>query len=232
MPGTVETTRRACRRPWLPVVLALGVACLWPVRHAHAVGPEVGSRLALGLPMGNAFAGKQGELEEIIGVQLPVWLELGYRILPTLSAGLFLTYGFGFGERWCFEARACDASTYAPGLQLQYHMAPGSGVDSWLGGGIGIEQLTVEMVADDAQVKRSLSSTLWLLQFGVDFGDDPRIAYGPFVGMILGRFSDYDDVVTQGNATVAHRNDIDNPALHAWFLIGLRGTLVFAWEQE
>jgi len=58
---------------------------------ASAEGFELGARLGYGLPMGDAV--KDAKLSDSVSGQIPIWLDVGYRIDESLFVGAYGQYG-------------------------------------------------------------------------------------------------------------------------------------------
>jgi hypothetical protein len=100
------------------------------------------------------------------------------------------------------------------GVEAQFHFLPGTTFDPWVGAGVGGEKL---------QIWESAMGWNFLLQAGGDIRLSPHFSLGPFVGLNVGEYLNYNFSAT-GYST-ALSGGFTNQALHEWFLIGVR--LVF-----
>src|SRR4051812_6830527 len=91
---TNGTQRRRGREAWAAAALAFG--CVFsPVARAQDTGFEAGLRVEYGIPLGDA-TGAGRPLSDGISGQIPLAIDLGYRVIPNLFIGLYAQYGFGF----------------------------------------------------------------------------------------------------------------------------------------
>lgn len=208
-------------------VLLLGLSLGSP---AHGQGFELGAHAGYALPLGE-IAGAE-DLADTVQGQFPVGLGLGYRVVPELFLGAYVEYGPGLpgkllGEACREEDASCSVDLFSIGLQAQYHVAPGSGFDLWFGLGAGYESLDVEFDFGAGRVVRTFSGLpQWRMQFGIDFGHDWHVAYGPFVGLSLDTYADFEDVASNGRGSSRESQDVERRALHQWLSFGFRGTFV------
>jgi hypothetical protein len=200
---------------------------------AWAEGFEIGARLGYGIPMGEVSDGS--DMSDGISGAVPLTLDLGYRVIDPLFVGAYLGYGIGFlasdAEDLCEMTDAdCSVSTFDLGLQAQYHLAPGSGMDFWFGGGLGYESLSTSTEASGTTLDFTASALPQImLQLGLDFGD-PSMGYGPFLRFTHATFSET-EAECDGDGCdffMAADGDIpdDSQAGHQWLTIGFRGTFV------
>jgi hypothetical protein len=210
---------------------------------AHAEGFELGARLGYGIPMGKAEDDDNSDLSDGISGMIPLQLDVGYRVIPELSIGGYVMYGFGFTgddiSRTCDDADnvvgvtvSCSARDVRLGLQAQYHFLPKKKLDPWLGVGLGYEWLTFGIDASGAGSERDVSITgkgfeFVNLQGGLDFKVASGLALGPYLSFSVGQYSSTSSSCS-GACTGfdSSSEDIENKALHQWLLLGIRGTFV------
>jgi hypothetical protein len=203
-----------------------------PEPEAGATGFEGGLRLGYGIPLGKS-SGRGEDMNEGISGQAPLWIDLGYRIIPPLFLGLYFQYGLGFLgddlERSCDEGNAdCSVVDIRFGAQVQYHPYPGRAGDLWLGAGIGYEWLTIS--TDEAGLNIGVTMRgfeYFSLQLGVDFTVTHHFYLGPFLAISGGEFSST-SVSCSGDPSCSAfeaemSQDIDDKSLHSWIFIGVRG---------
>jgi hypothetical protein len=148
---------------------------------------------------------------------LPIQLDVGYKVIPELLVGGYLSYGPAFvASDACPNGVDCSASQFRVGLQGQYHLSPAGSIDPWLGLGIGWENLATSSTALGVTTDSSVSGYEFLnLQGGADFKLTDAVKLGPFVNFSLGQYS----TAPAGDVSA----DIPNTAMHQWLTIGVKG---------
>jgi hypothetical protein len=211
---------------------------------APASGVEIGVRLAYGFANGGLMRGYS--LVERVTGQVPLQLDLGYRLSPELYAGIYGQYGAGL-TTGCARS-SCSAQDYRLGIEALYHFGPRAELDPWIGLGVGYEWLHTRTeayggagfpltivdtfrrqppvdVVTGASSQGHLASTLQRgpeanAQIGVDWRLAKRLWVGPFAACSIGQYvhnwHDIDGVVEGA--------DIADKTFHEWFFVGLRGT--------
>ena len=176
-------------------------------------------RSGYALPFGRATDAAGDDLSSSVAGDLPLGLEVNYRLNPEIYLGGAFQYGFSslssaVGNS-CPSGVSCSAHTLRFGVNAFYHVSPRQTLDPWLGIGMNFEQLTFRAAANGA----SSDATIWGLefldaQFGLDYQASSLFAIGPFVSASLGQYSHVDGGGTSG--------DIANRAVHGWFKFGLK----------
>lgn len=196
-------------------------------------GLELGGRLAYGIPMGRLEDDDDADLADAISGQVPLGLDLGYRVTPQLSVGAFFTYGFGFVgddlEDLCEFADAdCSARDIRVGAQVAYHLQPGQSVDPWLGAGFGYEWLTFNLSANDTDTSVTGHGFEFVnLQAGLDFPAGTGAGIGPYLGFALGQYGRTSSSCDGDcGMTTDESDEIEDKAMHQWLFLGVRGTFV------
>lgn len=199
-------------------------------------GFELGARVGFSVPMGEAAKG--GDLSDIYLGQIPLRVELGYRVMPALSVGAYVAYGPAIVGGTTFDAcdaelsYSCGGSVFRAGLQAQYHFMPGSFADLWLGAGAGIEQATVTRDYGPSGWQTTTSTALPELnvQAGVDFGGESGFGIGPYVGVSASTYSSTSTDCDGSICAADYAGDVDiegdQQAMHQWLTLGVRGTFV------
>lgn len=218
----------------------VGLGCLFMltlvpgVARAQTPGIELGLRLGYGIPLGSAVPGS--DLNKNIAGELPLWVELGYRLDPRWMVGAYGLYGFGFAtsdeERMC-DANHVDCSLHdlRLGAQIQYHVVPAGKLDPWLGLGFGYEWLTANGTL--ASGVRSGSATLrgWEfvhLQAGADWPVGEGLAIGPFISFSFAEYTNVSTDCSGASCGPGVNGPVDDKSLHQWLVVGLRGTFLCA----
>jgi len=207
-------------------------------------GIEVGLRTGYALPFGNV-TGNQGvygpgytpapstSLSDIFNGVLPIWVDAGYRLNPSLFIGAYFQYGIAFintskasgpQQGGCNASGvSCTGSDMMFGLQAHYHLMPDAAFDPWAGLGIGYEIANVSVSSGGVSGNVSTSGFQFFnVQAGGDYKATPNLGIGPFVMFSLGQYSNcsYGGAYSSlGNGTCT----ISQTALHEWLTLGVRG---------
>lgn len=202
------------------------LAALFAVPSLASAQLSLGARLGYGFAMGDAA--EDTGLSDFVKAQIPVQLDLGYRVSPALTLGGYFSYGIGrVGDGLIFEGvppldEACDTDgvdcsmrVYRLGVQLDYRFV-GPSTTPWIGAGIGYEWVSFNMDAFGTEIELGLKGLEYLnLQGGVDWKVADKFSVGPFAMFSIGQYStgsqDGDDF------------DIENKAMHQWLQLGVRG---------
>lgn len=231
------------------VVVATALAVVSFARSAAADdgGFEGGLRLGYGVPLGKLSDDNQGtnsnDLSDYVAGIVPVWLDVGYRIDGNFFVGGFFQYGFGWvGDNYntlCDQNGGlaglanvsvdCSANSLRLGAQFHYHILPERVADPWIGYGFGYEWASVtndiSSPVGDATVTESVTGFEFAnFQVGVDFLPTDHFYLGPFLSFSMDEY-DSADANCDGSlcANIAANPDINDKALHYWFLFGIRG---------
>lgn len=211
----------------------IGLGCLLSAAYvgsarAEAPPERTGFQLALrtgvAIPFGEADKGEK--MSDITSLQVPLIVDIGAKVIPQLFLGGYFGFGFGgAGGKLADDCSASSASCISVGLRIgveaQYHILPGAGVNPWLGYGIGYESLALSMSndGDDASVG---SGGLEFAHFmgGADVRLNRKFGIGPFVDVALGRYSTFS---TEFNGNSISRNIDDSlRTTHGWVMFGAR----------
>src|SRR5512140_2263112 len=129
---------RWCR--WWAVLVILGSG----VARGADVTPGFGAslRLGYGAPMGKVTAGPNGDLASAFSGQVPIQVDLGYRVTPQLTLAVYGQYARSFvAERvGCDQPEVrCSAASLRGGVEVFWRFLPGRALDPWVGCGTGYE---------------------------------------------------------------------------------------------
>lgn len=190
---------------------------------------QLGLRTGFALGLGKIEGGATpAELGDAATGQLPVWVDLGFRITPNWYAGAYLSWGFVLAksetaptrEYVCEEGTACSGQSLRYGVQGQYHFAPGR-TSFWLGLGVGAETLQIDQTEAGVTWTAEASGFEFAnLQLGVDFPTGEASAVGLFSALTLGQYDRRS--VTAGSSMAS--GGIASKELHQWLFVGVRGT--------
>jgi hypothetical protein len=193
---------------------------------APRVGFQMGLRTGYQLPMGKATDGPGGSMSDGFGGQVPLFIEIGGKIVPNIFIGGYL--GFGFGGTAGQVATVCKtpgvscaAVDVRFGAEVQYHIMPGEMTNPWVGYGIGFESIGLGM-STGGQTYSSSDSGIEFAHFmgGVDFRLSRVFGIGPFVDFSIGQYSHY-HAELPGLPT--QDGSIERTAMHEWLALGARG---------
>jgi hypothetical protein len=216
------------------------VVVLGSVSTAQAAeGFELGARLGYGIPLGKiSDQGTNNKLSDNMAGMVPLQLDLGYRVIPSLMVGAYFMYGFGItGGNFAdtcdkLTDTSCSMHDMRLGAQVQYHFMPDQSTDPWLGAGIGYEWLTQSIDGGGGKLSTTVNGFEFInLQGGVDFSVAPNFGLGPFLLFSVAQYGE-GSVSCSGAATSlcgggdSVSKDIDKTAMHQWLLLGVRGTFV------
>jgi hypothetical protein len=179
------------------------------------------AQVSLGVRFGYGFA--MGEFEpdvdlaDGIKAQVPIQLDLGFHVSPSLTLGGYFSYGFGRLGDELEDCDDCSARVYRVGAQLEYTFKSPS-TTPWIGAGIGYEWASLN--DDAADQKLTYKGWEFLnLQGGVDWKAGEKFWLGPFAMVSVGQFSKGSFESPDGNIEV----DISDKSTHEWIQIGVRG---------
>ncbi|MFO0581631.1 MAG: Ig-like domain-containing protein [Anaeromyxobacter sp.] len=207
------------RRRLLPFAAALAVVVTPGLAAAQV---EVGARLGLGLPVGDAV--KSAPLSRELSWQLPIQLEAEarpFKKLPALAVGGYLGYGVGGVGDVCVSSASCSGHTLDLGVQATWHfpIVKKLGASPWAGAGLGYGWAAdeVSIGGDERTVK--LRGPQLRLMGGAEWRLRDRFAVGPFVQCGIGRYGWLEVSSPLGTSSGAP----PDAALHAWLGFGVRG---------
>jgi hypothetical protein len=198
---------------------------------AH-VGFQIALRTGYAVPMGNARGPNPGvttqnlAMSDAFSGQVPIFLEIGGKVVPNVFLGGYLGLGFG-GPAGQFDTLcqqgnlSCVTVGLRLGAEIQYHILPGESANPWIGYGIGYESIALGMSQGGQTYTDSLSGIEFAhLMGGIDFRVNPIFGIGPFVDFSAGTYSSFHVETTLGNED----GDIPTTTTHEWLAFGVRGT--------
>jgi hypothetical protein len=178
--------------------------------------PDAADRLGghFSLAGGVGFAFPFGNLESGVGandVIAPGWmfsLNAGIGLSRSVVVGAFgqfILYGDGD------ECDGCDATSFAVGPFIRYHLVQGMRFDPWVLAGLGYRKLSVSTEAGDLDY----SGIEWLhLEFGGDWYPTSTIGFGPYLSLDWGIYGDHpgdDGSSSHFQVTTGLRINLDLP---------------------
>lgn len=195
----------------LAALAALLAASLPPAARAETV---VGLRAGWAVPWGELA--KSSALSDSIASMVPITIDLGLALGPSLVAGAYAGYGVAHPSRiWregCDVASArCTAGDLRIGARLELRSPSGP----WGALALGYEELRTRD-ADGWVTELTFKGYDGTLEGGFDLRPAEGLRIGPFLGATVGHFS----TVTSGSDRV-----LADRALHGWLQVGLRAEL-------
>jgi hypothetical protein len=153
--------------------------------------------------------------------QIFIWGDLGYAPIPHLFLGLYLSAGYVLPDD-CGEEATCTGWDLRGGPEVIVRFLPFTQISPMLGVGMGYEWMTQSAATDDASVRVTRHGLELLnVQLGVDVRRRDEI-YGVFLMYSLGRFTKES---IDSDITGERSGSIDDPAIHNWLGIGVRGVI-------
>jgi len=182
---------------------------------------SLGARLGYGFAMGEVM--EEGDLGDIVKAQIPLQLDVGYRVTPALTLGGYFAYGFGrigddimgLGDVCDQDGVDCSSRVYRLGVQIDYAFK-GPSMTPWVGAGFGYEWAKFKAEAGAEELEITFKGFEFLnLQGGVDWKVADKLSVGPFAMVSIGQYST--------GAIDGDDEDIENKGLHQWLQLGVRG---------
>ncbi len=182
---------------------------------------NVGLRLNYGIPMGDAQ--KDQKMTDGVSGQIPIQLDVGYRVLPELTVGVYGSYGYAM-----IASNSKDfmnsAYTLNFGVQALYDFPAFQQIKPWAGLGIGYEMFNGSV--KDAAGGGTMSYDGWefaRLQVGADYSVAKNFSTGLFLSY---SFAEFGSAKLSGNSdpTANFSGSITDKTMHQWFQIGIRGS--------
>ena len=158
-----------------------------PVQNAFEIG--VGAGYTQG---GGKLGGNLGSLEDVAGPGGSVEIDLGYRLIPELSLGVYGT--LSTAQRGDNLVGDNDVLGATAGIQAAYHFRPDRSIDPWVSLGTGWKGLWI----DPANGKTTSLQGLELarVQVGADYRLSKDISIAPVIGGSLDMFISQDSPMT------------------------------------
>jgi hypothetical protein len=203
-------------------------------RAQVSFGLRAGYAFPVGDALSNGAVGESFKESDLYRGVIPLQIEAFWRITPSLSAGLYGSYGYGFEGKQLRDF--CDtpgASCPAPidwryGAQAAWSFGPQGPVEPWvgLGGGMRIAHFKVRGFSTllspvSGDLDGSLRGWELNLQGGADWRLSPRVVAGPYVQAAVGQYRVQD--ISFGSLGTVAGGAVDSPQTHGFVTVGLRG---------
>jgi hypothetical protein len=173
------------------------------VGWGHAVAPvpdrtfeiAVGTGYAQG---GGKLGGTLGNLEDIAGPGAAVEVDVGYRIIPQLTVGVYGT--LAKSQHGDLIDSSTDVLGATAGVQAAWHFRPQVSIDPWVSLGGGWRALWLDPAAGKVTSLQGLDVAR--LQLGVDYRVTKEIAIAPVIGGSVSLFVSQDSPMTTGYTAI------------------------------
>jgi len=203
-----------------------GASAAEPLPPDHGI--EAAVRLGLAIPAGSMQSGTS--LDSYAGSAVPLVLEAGWRIDPSLFVGARFLYAFPqlknpMGS--CNSNVSCDGFDTSLGVEGVYRFMADRKFAPWAGVGFGYEWASEDINRPNGGLGGTYRGFEGLLQVGGDVRTSSQLVLGPYAEVSLGRFETTDGRLRIGNTTTDTTMDIANTAVHTWISFGIRGAFGF-----
>lgn len=200
------------------VLLSLAMAALAaPVTTRAQL--SLGARIGYAKPTGQVVGGIASANEsDFISQQVPVQIDLVYRLFLGFEVGVYGSYGFSHGgvtgSTFCPSGVSCQTTNvYRAGGQVAYTL-PTPLLKPWVGVGAGYEWATLARVGTTNFGARGPEKVNF--QVGVDLAL-PHLRVGPFVTLTEGDYA-----ITSSPTSGVISSSVPSTANHSWLYYGLR----------
>jgi hypothetical protein len=196
----------------------VAVLACWLAPGTAAAQLVPGVRVGYAASAGDLHQG--APMSDGLDSQVPIQLDLGWRLLPRLVVGIYGAYGIAQVGKLCIAGADCSGSVLDLGAQAAWRFGIGK-VSPWAGAGIGYEwgKYLVRVGGDRLDV-RVRGPEFVRLVGGVDFVLGEKFALGPFLQWGFGRYANLDSSGPLGSFS----GGIPDKSTHSWLTIGVRGT--------
>ncbi len=192
-----------------------------PAPAPGTVPANKGVQMALGVGYSIPFGDVDNSLSQadFISRELPLILELGYKVTPHFYFGSYVGYGFGDGgsmvDKLCISSSVtCSLSTVRIGFNLRYHILPEKMVNPYFGVGMGHESASFRASGpDDTAMVIAKGIEFARFTVGADFRTNPFVGFGPYVNLGIGTY------------TSVNGGPIADAQIHGWLNLGMRVAL-------
>jgi outer membrane protein W len=186
--------------PALLLVPALASADTESISQSSGVDHEVASvkngveiGVGLGYTQGGGKLGStMSSLEDVAGPGGQVEVDLGYRIIPNLTVGLYGT--FAQNQHGDSLTNATDVYGATAGVQASWHFRPDRSIDPFVTLGTGWRGLWLN--PEQGKVTSLQGFELARLQIGADYRVSKDVAIAPVIGGSVSMFVSQDSPMT------------------------------------
>lgn len=195
-------------------------------------GFQMAFRSGVALPLGDAkdadpgdatTPGGRSELNELVGLQVPLHLDIGAKPNKHVFIGGYVSLGLGLASgalaKDCDRlGRDCRSLSFRLGAQIHYAIAPDERFNPWVGYGLGISRLDVGDSGLDVGFR---GFDFGRFMAGLDVRLSRTIGLGPFVDFTVGKYASR-SIENNGFRDA----DIEGRSFHYWVTIGPRIVLL------
>lgn len=206
----------------------------WQQSEEKPYAPHLVVGVRSGYSWGLGDVDRSTPLRDAVGFQIPVQLDVGLRVLPEISIGGYVSYGFsrptGATKDQCDSFRlSCSASALRFGGQLLWYLSDGgapsgslwrdphhgrSDTSGWVGVGAGYDSIRATISGPGGTFDLAASGLEAFVQGGIDLYETPRTALALYAQLSVGRF-------TTGEVSSTSQT-ISDQAFHEWLTVGLQ----------
>lgn len=193
----------------------LALAALAPV--TARAGFVLGAGTGLSKPMGTMA--NEDEMSDAVSVMIPAELQVGWKFADRLTVAGFFTIDFGvvggaFKDACDATGSDCLVTQSRVGVQGRWNLFPERRLDPWVGVGLAWETLALENDTVTTNLKGFAADAM----VGLDYRLGPKFAVSPWLGLTVGRYSDWKLVSAFDDEWQA----IDDPGIHTMLTAGVR----------
>ncbi len=167
-----------------------------PVQNAFEIGVAAGYNQG-----GGKVGGGMGDLQDLASAGGNVEIDLGARIIPNLSVGLYGT--ISQSSQGSSVNSSTDVYGASAGVQATWHFRPATSVDPFVTLGGGWRALRLDPSSGKNTTLQGIQ--LARLQVGVDYRVTPDIAIAPVVGGALDMFVSQDSPMTEDYTEIQNK---------------------------
>ncbi|MCL2450019.1 MAG: hypothetical protein FWD17_13815 [Polyangiaceae bacterium] len=218
-----------------------------PGRHdaTARIGPQIGVRVGYGLGSGSVYRGLP--LHTASDGAVPIIVDLGWRFIPELYAGLYGQFGpvvTRNNPASCPGDASCSSQDWRFGIEVDYHFLPRTRLDPYVGLGSGYEILHTHVTANTlvpmdagpvpARTTVGLIDRGWefaALTLGMDARACSSFGIGPFVSASIGEYNVHTgnmstSVLTPAGPVLVQSTPVPGVShgTHELYIFGVRGT--------
>ena len=200
--------------------------------HGHP-GFVIGLSVGVAVPGGNTTGAAGDYLSNTFGFQVPLTIDLGVNLLPSLFLGAYGTFADGASgsalSETCYQ-ESCSELSFRAGVVVEYRFLPGRTFEPWIGYGAGYDTNTLSQTSPNqfgvTEPRGAKTLNGWDFghaRIGLDFLVDRFSAAGFYADIGFGKYG-YES--TQVSTEPAVGQNITNQAFHEWTTVGVRWTFM------
>ncbi len=192
------------------------VTTLLAVPAAASAQLSLGARVGYGIPGGEVV--KDVKMSSWIDHEIPIQVDLSFKLLPRLSFGAYYAYGFGSAVASSGLDSAHDSRL---GVRAAFAFLPGAKLDPWIGAGTGWGWLSAKGGGTEMTIDGWETLTI---NGGLDYRVADNAAVGLFASYASGEYRN-GKITIPGTKWASGSIGSGEVATHGLFTIGVRGTL-------